>query len=176
VSQQNPYNAPGETPGAHRPSGVGALVPQVRIVAILMMVQGVFETLFGIYLVVMGFVMPSLMDAQMQAQQNQMPVDQQEVFNTFFFGYFFAAGGACLLIGSLRLVGGIMGIQYRGRGLGLVSHFAGLLMLATCYCFPTALGLGVYGCIVYFNSDVVRAFGMRKQGRSTQEILTHFGR
>ena len=174
MSQQNPYNAHSERP--QRPGATGTFVPQVRIVAILMMIQGAFETMFGIYLLVMGFVMPNVMDAQMQAQQNQMPADQQEVFNTFFVGYFFVAGGASLLIGILRLVGGIMGIQYRGRGLGLASHFAGLLMLVTCYCFPTSLALGVYGCIVYFNSDVVQAFRMRQSGRSTQEIFTHFGR
>ena len=151
------------------------MVPQVRIVAILMMIQGTFETLMGIYLLVMGFVMPGVMEAQMQAQQQQMPADQQDVFNTAFVSYFFAAGGVSLLFGVLRLVAGIMGIQYRGRGLGLISHFAGLLLLATCYCFPTALALGVYGCIVYFNADVVQAFRMRQQGRTIQEIFTHFG-
>ena len=166
---ENPYSATGQSQFVS-PNGSGKFVPQVRIVAILMIVQAVLEILFGAYYVVMGFAMPVMM-AQ---QQQQMPDEQLEMFNTYFFGFFFVAGGVTIVIAILRLVAGILGVTYRGRTLGIVSHIGGFLIIATCYCFPTAIALGVYGCIVYFNADVAQAFKLRSQGYTSEQILEHF--
>ena len=179
MSQENPYNSPVADPGSrgHGPErGSGTFVPQVRIVAILMIFLGVLEALFGIYFVVMGFVMPEMMQAQMQNQPNGIPANQQAMVSKFLVGYFFIAGGLALLIGVLRVIAGILGVQYRGRVLGLCTHIGGILVIATLYCIPTALALGIYGCVVYFNRDVVQAFRMRQEGRSTEEIFAYFGR
>ena len=73
-SPENPYAAPvtasvagGGMPFVNRPSGTW--VRQVRIVAILMAVQGVLELLFGLYFVGMGFLFPKMMALQQQQQQ-----------------------------------------------------------------------------------------------------------
>ena len=56
--EENPYAAPVASSGSstyvHRASGTW--VKQVRIVAILMAVQGALEFLFGLYFVAMGFI------------------------------------------------------------------------------------------------------------------------
>jgi len=169
MNSDNPYSATSESQGSRRP-GSGALVPQVRIVAILMIVQAVLELLFGAYFVVMGVAMPALM----ANQPNQMPPEQQEMFNKFFLGYFLIAGGCAIVIALIRLVAGILGVTYRGRMLGIVSHIGGLLTIATCYCFPTAIAVGIYGCIIYFNADVAQAFKLRSDGLTSEQVLAHF--
>ncbi len=169
MNTENPYSATSQSQYVS-PDGNGKFVPQVRIVAILMIVQAVLEILFGAYYIVMGFMMP----AMMAQQQPQLPAEQLEVFNTYFFGFFFVAGGLIIAMAGLRLVAGILGVTYRGRILGIISHIGGFLMVATCYCFPTAIALGVYGCIVYFNADVAKAFQLRSQGYTSEQVLEHF--
>jgi len=173
---QNPYDAPASQNYVDPKHGGGALVPQVRIVAILMMIQGVLEILMGIYFVVLGVVMPQMLASNMANQPNQPPPDQVEMISNITVGVFLAGGAIVLLIGVLRLVAGIRGVTYRGRMLGLFTHFAGFLVIATCYCFPTALAVGIYGLVVYFNADVALAFRLRKDGLSSEEVLAHFGR
>lgn len=168
---ENPYSSPSESQSV-KPQGEGKLVPQVRIVAILMMIQAVVEILYGLYCGAMGFVMPALM----AGQQNQIPAEQQEMFNTVFYSFFFVTAALGIFIGTLRLVAGILGVTYRGRTLGIVSHIGGFLTIATCYCFPTAIALGIYGCIVYFNVDVAKAFELRSRGYTSEQILAHFKR
>ena len=109
-----------------------------------------------------------------QQQQNSMPPEQQEMIENVFFFYFGIGGGLVLIIGVLRLVAGILGVMYRGRTLGLVTHFLGLVSMLTCYCLPTAIGVCVYGCVVYFNSDVAHAFKMIAEGYTVQEINEFF--
>lgn len=169
MNSENPYSATHLSQDNRRPSS-GKLVPQVRIVAILMIVQAVLELLFGAYYVVLGIAMPAIM----ANQPNQMPAEQQEMFNTYFLGFFLVAGGCTIIISLLRLVAGILGITYRGRILGIVSHIGGFLIIVTCYCFPTAIALGIYGCIIYFNGDVAQAFKLRSEGYTSEQVLAHF--
>ena len=146
MNTENPYSATSQSQYVS-PDGNGKFVPQVRIVAILMIVQAVLEILFGAYYIVMGFMMP----AMMAQQQPQLPAEQLEVFNTYFFGFFFVAGGLIIAMAGLRLVAGILGVTYRGRILGIISHIGGFLMVATCYCFPTAIALGVYLSLIHIS-------------------------
>ena len=174
MNDENPFSNPEQSQRVEQQGyrqGYSKLVPQVRIVAILMIVQAVLEFLIGIYFVVMGFAWPTMM----ANQPNQMPAEQEFV-NKYLFAIFLILGGCAIVIAILRLVAGILGVSYRGRTLGIVSHISGFLMLVTCYCFPTAIGLGIYGCIVYFNSDVAQAFTMRSNGYTSEQVLAHFNR
>ena len=172
---ENPYAAPvaaGGSPGyPQRPSGTW--VRQVRILAILMAVQGFLEFLFGLYFVGLGFFFPRFM-AMQQAQQNQVPAEQAEQISSILFLVFLIAGCGITLLGILRIVAGILGFNFRGRGLGIASHFLGLLTVFSFYCVVTALPLCIYGCLVYFNREVSLAFRMRKEGQTPNQILTHF--
>src|SRR5205823_5880308 len=67
--------------------------------------------------------------------------------------------------GLLRIVAGLFNIRYRRRGLGIAALAVGLVTMMTAYCAPTAIGLAVYGLIVYLNEPVVLAFQMGDSGR-----------
>lgn len=171
---ENPYAAPSAATGGgaarQRPSGVW--VRQVRIVAILMCVQGALEFLFGLYFVAMGFLFPSMM--AMQQQPNQISPQQAAFVTDIMFTFFVIGGGVVTLLGVLRFTAGILGFNFRSRGLGVASHFLGLLSLFSFYCIITGLPLCIYGCLIYFNPEVKTAFQMRGEGQSVDEILAQF--
>jgi hypothetical protein len=50
----------------------------------------------------------------------------------------------------------------------------GLLTLLTCYCFPTSLGLFIYGLIVLLNDSVKLGFELADRGYSSAEIKRAF--
>ena len=110
---------------------------------------------------------------QMQ-QQNQMPAEQIQTVSQIMFLVFIIGGVIVTLIGILRIAAGILGFNFRGRGLGITSHFLGLLTIFSFYCVVTALPLCIYGCLVYFNREVTSAFAMRREGQSVDEILRKF--
>jgi hypothetical protein len=148
------------------------MASHVPVIAILMIVQGVLEILMGLFLSVMAFVIPSML-AEMQRGGRGggfagpgLPEGFQEMATVIYLGM-----GACgLVAGLLHTVAGIRNLSYRGRTLGLVALFGGILSVGTCYCSPTAIGVLIYGAIVYFNEQTARAFAMGEQGLSVAEI------
>jgi hypothetical protein len=147
-------------------------VRQVRIVAILMIVQASMELLYGLLLfgiVIMFAVMMN--DPQFQQGMQQNPGPGMELFLYIYGGL----GGVMFFVGSIRLVAGIMNFNFRGRTFGIIANFAGLLTVCGFYCLPTAIGLTVYGCIIYFQRSVLEAFEMRSMGSSVDEVLQRFG-
>lgn len=171
AGEANPYAAPVVNELGETVHGGTSFVPQIRIVAIFMIVQSVLELIMAAMFVGMGVFMPWAM-AQ-QPQQNQIPADEQWVIDIVFMGYGIA-GAVLMVSGILRLIAGIMGVMYRGRTLGLVSHFLGLISVCTCYCLPTSVGICVWGSIVYLNEDVKRAFEMRSEGSTIAEVDAFF--
>ena len=176
VNQKNPYAAPLsslENPPANSPMGVdGKFVRQVRVLAILMIVQGVLEALFGVYVAAMAAYMPFAISQT--ANQNQTA--QEAMIGQAMIWYLAVYGAVCLIVATFRIVAGILGLQFRGRLLGIISHILGVLMVITCYCTPTAMAICVYGCIVYFNAEVIDAFQMRASGAKTSDILNKYQR
>lgn len=85
-------------------------------------------------------------------------------------------GLVSLVIGVLGIWAGMRMIKFKGRTLGFVALSSGLLSIAGCYCFPTAIGLFIYGLIVLLNASVKRAFDMAEEGCSANEIQNHFAR
>jgi hypothetical protein len=148
------------------------MVRQVTVVAILMIVQGGLEILMGIFMTVMGPVMFTMFSQMPQQPGVQGPPPE---LGGIIGGVYIVLGVAALIAGVLRIIAGIRNLKYRGRGLGLVALFAGVLTLPG-YCCLTSIGLLIYGLIVYFNADVARAFEMGEQGRSADEIKAAFDR
>ncbi|NQU22002.1 MAG: hypothetical protein HQ567_12020 [Candidatus Nealsonbacteria bacterium] len=180
----NPYQSPessrgpqaGPLPGMayqRRPRG---LVGHVRVVAILMIVQGVLETLMGVGLIVAAVVVPQII-AQQQRGEPQWPpqgLPPEEVLWMVRLMYG-GMGLAGLIAGVLHIVAGVRNYRFRGRTFGIVASVAGLLAIATCYCLPTAVAVAVYGLVVLLNTEVSEAFALREAGYPSSDVLAHFG-
>jgi hypothetical protein len=137
------------------------LVGHVRIVAILLIVQGVFEMLFALFGICFALL--------------TLFVPQEDFVNMRPLGIALGViSVAALVCGGLRLAAGIANLRFRRRLLGITALGAGMLTMLTGYCAPTAIALAVYGLIVYLNDSVVAAFEMGDAGRTTTEISAAF--
>jgi hypothetical protein len=182
----NPYESPPEVISS--PSAVSrplpppqppGLVGHIRIVAILMIVQGVLELLMGFFLIGMSFMAVTVMK-DMFANNPAMPPPGQgpspEVMGNVLFGTYLSMGIAAFLLGLLHCYAGYQNFNFRGRMLGLIGSLGGLGAIITCYCLPTGIALCVYGLIVHFNASVAAAFQMQAEGFSADAILATFSR
>ncbi|MBC8350918.1 MAG: hypothetical protein H8E66_02965 [Planctomycetes bacterium] len=178
----NPYEAPtGRTP---TPSGSGELPPpqepgmvgQVRIVSILMMVQGALDLLAGLGLIGMGIFMAFAMrdgmmgNPPMQQGNGPSPEVMADVISWVYAGLGVVIG----IIGALNVYAGYRNWKFKGRTLGIISMIAGVGTIITCYCAPTSIALCIYGLIVYLNTPVGTAFRMGEEGFSGDEITMTF--
>ena len=186
MSDQNPFSDPpqdnsnpyatGEmgdssTPTAQRPASAG-YIRQVPVLAILMMIQGGLVLLLGLFMGAMGFFMPAMIEQQMQQNPGfQQPPNMQGMdMETFMMLTYGGIGAVLTLIAVPTIISGFRLYKYRGRIMGIVSLSAGLLTVFACYCFPTALGLFIFGLIVLLNEPVRKAFELGNQGVSPAEI------
>ncbi|MDA1055905.1 MAG: hypothetical protein O3C40_36430 [Planctomycetota bacterium] len=177
----NPYEAPmgglpapvgGELPPPQDPGMVG----QVRIVSILMMVQGSLDLLVGLGLIGLGIFMGFFMrEAMMQdAQFQQANGPSPEFMANMMSGIYGGLGVVIGIIGALNIFAGYRNWRFKSRTLGIISLVAGLGTIFTCYCAPTSLALCIYGLIVYLNGPVAAAFSMGEEGYSGDEITMTF--
>lgn len=179
----NPYEAPtGKDPRDLNkplpPAQPPGLVSQVRVVAILMMIQGVFELLFAIYLGVFGLFFGGMMGQMMREDPNFQrgggpPPEFVEAMMTYMP---VAMGVGGLLAGILHCYAGYRNFQFSSRTLGIVALVSGLLTISTFYCCPTAFALFIYGLIIYMNDQVAKAFEMTAEGYPPDAILATFSR
>ena len=175
----NPYSFQ-ETPSAELPPEMlRGLVHHVPALGILTIVQGGLVTLAGLFLVAMAALVPVIMRADGAFggvgpgnPRRPMPADA-EWFILVIYG---CAGVFAIALGVLNIVGGVSMMRFRRRTLGIVTLSCGLLSLFGCYCFPTALGLFIYGLIVLLNAPVKRAFEMGAEGDTSKDIQAHFAR
>jgi hypothetical protein len=150
------------------------MVKQVTIVAILMMIQGVLESLMGVFLCVMGPFIFTIMQQMPQNQPGAQPPPEE--LAGILSGVYVLLGVVALIAGVLKIVAGVRNLKYRGKVLGIVALASGVATIFTCYCAPTAIALLVYGLIVYLNADVGRAFAMGEQGMTPDQIKAAFDR
>lgn len=178
----NPYEAPtGDMPfemGGRSlpPPQEPGMVGQIRIVSILMMVQGALDLLAGLGLIGMGFFMAfamkeAMMENPQMQQGNGAPPEIMVNMVSWFYG---GLGVVIGLIGALCIFAGYRNWQYKGRTLGIVALVAGLGTIFSCYCAPTSLALCIYGLIVYLNAPASSAFRMGEEGFTGDEIAMTF--
>ena len=162
---------PGQMPPQQ---GVG-LVKQVRVFAVLSIIQGVLEIGYGIVSILIGFGFSSLMQnaAQHDPQFRAMPPQQQQFMSVWMI-LVGISGIITLFAGGLRIVAGIQNYLFKGRVLGIVAISATFFTAMSCYCLPTGIALFVYGLVVLINYEVKVAFQMREQGSSTDHIFATF--
>ena len=173
-SPEEPFRAAVEPPPPAPQRRSPGLVHHVRVVAILMLVQGGLELLAAIGIGVMAAVLPHMMQLDLQHTKN--PPQFPPNFFGFLTALYGGAAAVALLAGLLHLAAGLQNYRFRGRVLGIVALAGGMLTFFTCYCLPTAIGLGVYGLIVYLNGEATDAFCMGESGCSADEIRTTFRR
>ena len=154
----------------YRPRG---MVGHVRVLGILMIVQGALDIAMGVMLIVMAIIMPMMMQNDPAFQRPGVDAPPQ----AFFIGMMIGYGGIGLTITAVALLNIYAGWQtfnFRQRNLGMIGIALGPLAILTCYCFPTSLALLIYGLIVFLNPSVVEAFRLGKEGRSADEIDAMF--
>jgi hypothetical protein len=171
-NEKSPRREPGPLPKPHEPGLAG----QIRVVAVVMMVQGFFELAFGAILAIMAFVFPAALAAMMaadpQVQQDGGPDPETAARMMMIIYLVMGLGG--VIPGILHLAAGFRNLQYRGRTFGIAAMCLGLGTLPIFICLPTALILAVYGMIIYFHPSSVKAFEMGDQGYSAEAIYATF--
>jgi hypothetical protein len=182
MSDHNPYESPiraaptgRKEPGPLPPPQEPGLAGHIRVVAVLMMVQGFFELSFGAMLTVMAFVFPSMMGAMMAADpEMQQGGPDAATAARMMMVIYLVMGLAGVIPGVVHLAAGVRNVAYKGRTLGIVAFCLGLATLPIMICLPTALILGVYGLVVYLNPAATQAFEMGQRGYSPEAIYATF--
>lgn len=139
---------------------------QIKVVAILLMVQGGLEAAMGMFLCVMGPVMFGIMSSAPPPSSGG-PAPPAALFG----GIYLVMGIPTLIAGVLKIVAGVRNVKYRGKTLGFIALGSGILSAASCYCIPTALGVAIYGLIVYLNQNSARAFELGETGMPSDQIM-----
>ena len=179
----NPYETPsgleaaptvGDLPvPSQQPPG---MVSQIRVVAVLMGLQGVLVGLLGAFLVCMGIFFGTALRQAMREdggfQQGRGP--SPDMLANILGGTYGGLGLLLLAIGIVHGYAAYRNFQFKGRTLGIVSLSMGILTAITIYCACTSIPLFIYGLIVYLNSSVASAFRMGDQGYSADTILSTF--
>jgi hypothetical protein len=156
----NPHLSNGyfsDEPPAERDRLGRGLIGHVRIVALLMIVQGVLELGFGALMLASGAMFLGVREPELAHLQGLAVL--------------------CLALSVPGIIGGILHLwagpanwQFRRRKLGIAALGVGLTAMFTVYCAPTGIALAVYGLIVYLNDSVTVAFEMGEHGKSRADI------
>lgn len=173
----NPFAAPQATlgPGGGADGDVGPgghLVRHVQPVAILMLVQGAFELLLGVLVLAVAVMAPLVLEDLPELGRPGPPTPSMRTIIMVTYG---VMGGCGLVAGVLHVVGGIFGLRFRRRMLGIVALAVGMVSIFTCYCAPTSIALAIYGLITYGNPAVVAAFTLGEAGVPAAEIRARLG-
>jgi hypothetical protein len=170
------YQVPGQSvnlpPGQRR-----GFVGHVTALGILMIVQGALDLAAGVIAGIYSWYMPEFFAAM--AKQGAKNGGKPTPGFPPEFEFYFVIGAAIfatilVLIGLLLIYSGIGVIRFQRRTLAITSLLLGVLTLATCYCFPTSLLLGIYGLIVLFSQSVSLAFHLRREGYTSRDIQLAF--
>lgn len=173
----NPYTVTGSSQSISASTASGMLpgmLPQLPVVAILLMVQGGFELLGGFVAGFYAFFMPTIMSSMPRQGANPPPPPPQAVLDGMLIGGLIYAV-ILFALGSARIFAGVRMLKYRSYVFIMTTLFTGLLTLFTCYCFPTALVMAIYGLILLLNPSVKHAFDLAKEGSTPQQVRSMFG-
>lgn len=173
----NPYNTPQQTFGDPLKQNVGDRMPglnmvnQITIVAIFMFIQGVLLMMMTALVFAYAFGLPALIRAN---PGNNPQQDLPEEVLTIITTAGAIIGTFTLLLALMHFLAGYWAINFKGRIFGITTMLLGLAASMTFYCAPTAIGLAVYGLIVYFNASVREAFRLRESGVEKSQIFHRF--
>jgi hypothetical protein len=172
-NMENPYQSPPDLVGQAAASSGGGLARQIPVVAILLMVQGGLEVLMSGICALAGGTFAVL--ATQQGQQGA-PNAPPQAFGWVMVAVYAVMGCGAFCAAAIKLFAGWRNYSFRGRTWGIAALASCVISLVTCYCFPTALALMVYGLIVYLGAESGWAFSMGDQGLTREQILWHLQR
>ena len=172
----NPFHAPQQsfTPGKmNQPGQLPGLsiVNQINVIAILMLIQGGLMMLMSAVAFFYAFGMPAIFRSLPPDERGAEFPEEMLFYFTLIGGL---VGGFLLLLALMHFLAGYWGLNFKGRLFGITTLVLGLASSLTIYCAPTAIGLAVYGLIIYFNGAAQQAFDMRDKGLTKNEIIRHF--
>ena len=152
-------------------------VGHIPAIGILLIIQSVLQMLLAVYLIVLPFFFGAMLDealATNPALQQQQDFSPEQIKTITLLTYTIM-GGIGVIFSPVQLVGGIQILRFKWHTMGVVAVSSGFLTFASgCWCFPTGLFLGIYGMLVLLNEPVKRAFQMRAEGRTVQEVKAAF--
>jgi hypothetical protein len=169
---ENPYQSPQPLSGELASSAQGGgLAGQIPVVAILLMVQGGLEVLMaGLYLVSGGAVAFVAANQGFDQMKGNPPLSPQ-AFGWLMVVTYAVLAIAAFAVAALKIFAGWRNYSFRGRIWGMAALVSGMASVVTCYCFPTALLLMIYGLIVYLNPQSAWAFELGDRGQPRDQIL-----
>lgn len=133
------------------------IVGRIRLVAILMIVQGGLLIAIGILFGVLSLC--SGMIVEESVRQGKAPIAADPEFYEWYLFVVYAVVAAIFSIpGILQVWAGICNYRCRRRGLGIAALVTSLVTVFTILCAPTAIGLAVFGLIVYLDRNAVEVF------------------
>jgi hypothetical protein len=147
------------------------VVGQVKVVGILMMVNGLIITITGGVIAAVGPMMMAVAPpAAGGGAGGGLPPE-------LFLVIYGILGGVILLCGVVNVFAGYRVMGLRNRILGIVALFLNSIpFLITCYCGLTIIPMMIYGLIVLFQPDVGRAFEYVAGGATPDEAVRKFTR
>jgi hypothetical protein len=143
------------------------MVGQVKVVAILMIVNGALVLLVGIALSVLGAAILVGVRQPQGAVVRPGEVAGVQIVSAVYI----VLGLLVLTAGACNIMAGVGSLRFRGRGLALTALFFNIIPLITLWCAPTCLGVMIYGLIVMFNREVAEAFRLAAEGMPADEIM-----
>lgn len=158
----NPYAAPSESAsfGPAPKFGEDGFVRQILLVGIFMIVEGVLETIYGVFVTGFAFVLPAMLvnDPKFkEALDPNIPIRPEQLL----FWTYLVMGGCPLAAGIVRMVSGILVLQRKGRGFAIAANIFGLIAVLGCYCVPTAMVASIYSLVILLQTSVANAFAQR---------------
>lgn len=139
----------------------------IKIVAVLLIVQGGLEVAMGLFYAVVGPIMMDVMSTMPASSGGAPPPASPELMGGLYIGI----GLAAIAAGAFKVVAGIFNLKLRGRVLSYVAIGTGLLSSLACYCAPTAIGLAIYGLIVLLSAKSGEAFAYVEGGMTPTDAL-----
>jgi hypothetical protein len=156
--------------GDGRLPGLG-YVNQINVIAILTLVQGGLLLIMGIACIGYGVLFANIQQFQPPGGGNAAP---PPAVQQVMFWYMIGLASVSLVLATMHFIAGAMAFKFKGRVFSIVTFIGGLASLLTCYCGLTAIGLCIYGMIIYLNPAVAKAFEMAAGGMTKDEILKKF--
>jgi hypothetical protein len=171
----NPFASPSEHASYQPPvpPGDDTFVKQIPIVGIFMIVEGVMELLYGLFMTGFAFVFPVMLanDPNFKKQMDpNMPFGPE----TFLFALYFAMGCGPLIAGIVRTISGVLVVQRRARTFAITANILGFLAITGCYCIPTGLAASIYALVVLLQTPVAMAFAQRAAEREAAKNAASF--
>lgn len=160
ADEHNPFQTPSkvEVPRAGR-------VRQVRPVAICLIIHGVLIAIVG-----SGLTFAAVFLASSGAEFFSDDAGLSAMQGPMIWGYGIIGSGV-LLLGLVSIYAGIRNWSFRDRTLGIIALSTGVITAMGVWCAPTAIGLAIWGLIVFLDPSVKRAFELAREGTKPKDLL-----